>query len=496
MTTTFGKKKKKKKLIFHKTDGVGIKHTKKKKKKKMLRNTHIAMEKVLVGSAMIGGLPTLTQLSRGMAAKKFHQKKEGMVSVSNPASSKPPRKGRVFKAANLNKSQEEFVTQARQDLRDSGISDNMRYNAWMEDDHSIFPERVGELNPQVKQLVKFGGLGLTQQSEINKVIKREKRMSDSEKVATSKQPLLDPKLLQLAQEADSKTNKAIRSGVNNLKSKHDELRESFSASGAFDRDTDKAKQESDAEVWLAKYQTRGEFQKREKAREQRTNAILRNTNRPTVSFHSARDTGVDLSESMAVVARCILTDVPCNGNWPISIPASRRLRFEGILQEHMNEVLEGLSGVRRGHVLSMVRRNEGHQLTKDSWKSWKNADEAGGIGNARDWKQQHPWEDVQKNNEEDAFKPLTRDSAYGQWSPEFQNTKYKQGLNVLMNTKSTADKPLSDYHQQHGNYSLERNSTRLAGGRYQELFVGRHAHRYGMMPARVRAAAGAQNTGY
>eukprot|EP01060_Flectonema_neradi_P009367 TRINITY_DN16674_c2_g1_i2.p1 TRINITY_DN16674_c2_g1~~TRINITY_DN16674_c2_g1_i2.p1 ORF type:complete len:461 (+),score=64.70 TRINITY_DN16674_c2_g1_i2:982-2364(+) len=460
----------------------------------MFRATANIKQKVKLGSAMIGGLPTTTQLTGGMPKREFSKRKEGKMSVNNPADARPKR-SRVFKSQTLTDGQEQFIDQARQDLRDAGISDQMRYDAWMNDDHSVFPDRVKALNPQMRQLVKFGGLGLTQQSEIEKVIKQEKSTITKEGKAVSRLAHHDPKLLKKMSDADKKTDQAIRGAVTHLEREHDELRASFKATGALDRDTRRAEDKINAEVWMAKHQSNSEMKRREDARLQQTNALLHR--KAPVTIHSVHGSGVDLSENMAVVARCILAEVPCNGNWPISIPASRRLKYNSLLNEHINEVLEGLSAAKRGQVVSMIRKNEAHQLAKSSWRAWKDGDEVGGVGTARDWKQKHAWEDVYKpKSEDDAFTPLTRDDQYAPWSPEFEKAKYSNSLHILMNTKPTADKPLSDYHSLFGRFGRQRNASRGARGRYAGSYAGSKISDFGPMPARVRAVASKQTHGY
>eukprot|EP01064_Diplonema_japonicum_P001321 TRINITY_DN10832_c0_g1_i2.p1 TRINITY_DN10832_c0_g1~~TRINITY_DN10832_c0_g1_i2.p1 ORF type:complete len:336 (+),score=104.78 TRINITY_DN10832_c0_g1_i2:552-1559(+) len=175
-----------------------------------------------------------------------------------------------------------------------------------------------------------------------------------------------------------------------------------------------------------------------------------------ITVHYPTGGDVDISMKAAVVARCVLTNVPTLGDYPIVIPASLRDAYVAKEREGVNKVLKGLNRNERARLGRSMRRYEAYQSAKAAWNTFKKAEEVGGVGDAKDWKREHPWE--WKGSEPKTYTAPDPSDPYGSFR-KLQNTEAsRDALHTLMTTKQTADMPKNRFTTEFGRYQKRLNS--------------------------------------
>ena len=414
-----------------------------------------------IGSNRQDMLPSSMKYNRHADTEKLSKSRNRTMTVTHPGTTSFKR--RTFRA--LDAEEESFAARAREDLKEEGITDEQRFNAWLRQDHSVFPERVSNLPPHVKSAVKFGGLNITSMTEAMKqdFLEEERKKADAQSATTRRDEEVAALGLGFSVKDKSMASLKRRRTLEGKYNKaQEELNTKFTAlkEHVMTNKSDAKLLDAKQSIMMQRTMQNVDHLRLEREMAQQSmeeiNAQRVADNLDPISLHDhSRRGAVDISNNAAVVARCVLSKVATDGKWPIIIPRDRRSQYLALHQESITELLDGVSKKDRGTLAKSLRKNEAYQLAKESWKSHIAGEATGGVNDARDWKRKHKWE---WENEPQTYTPS------GGNSDPFSQLANKTGpsgakyLDQLQNEKQTSDKPISRYYKEFGNYKKNLNS--------------------------------------
>ncbi|KAJ9452340.1 hypothetical protein DIPPA_15707 [Diplonema papillatum] len=431
-------------------------------------------------------IPAQMQSHRFMQEKNYKKRmNKGVVTLHPGSTQQVNRRARQ----DLTPEDATFVEKARDDLKKEGLTDEARFKAWLSQDHSIFPEKVKNLDSRVRKEVKFGGLGITRQAEEMKAaLAQARREVDAEKMQLekfeeeaaalggdsppsapspaqsrpSRETVKEQQLAKLRKETEARylTAQGRRNQLMN------QLR-GLAPSNISDTDRRQTAMALDAQARDKHGKTR-QFEKDDvQLSLDDVNAARAADGLSEITTNDPRV--VDVSADVAIVARCLLAGVPTEGRWPIVIPAMCRAKFLALQRETVTNLLDGLSKKEK----TITSRSQAQDKARDAYQTHVSGEEYGGVKNARDWRQKHSW----------AWKAEPRLWRGDQepWSDYMKKggSEVEAGLYDLAHTKPTAERPKTRFYRDFGAYHFRLNDKydgshrrNFASARYSRILGG------------------------
>eukprot|EP01063_Lacrimia_lanifica_P025039 TRINITY_DN32831_c0_g1_i1.p1 TRINITY_DN32831_c0_g1~~TRINITY_DN32831_c0_g1_i1.p1 ORF type:complete len:484 (+),score=151.24 TRINITY_DN32831_c0_g1_i1:72-1523(+) len=420
------------------------------------------------------------------------------VSVNTPGQS--TRGGRKVKYRPLSKGEEEFAATARKELAEGGLSDLDRFNAWMNQDHKKFPDKVKDLRPELKAAVKFGGLNITKEEENLRELYREERRkelvykrlqeADEENEAISKLGVQvmrskDPEKRSLEIKNKMAYEKKFNDALARRKELYADLKERV-FSGSSDKKFMESMQLRRAEVVSKSMKEQQMIREVHADRYAEKDVRARLEGKDPYQLYKPSSAALrdnpesDISNSAAVIARCILADVPTRGQWPINVPHMARAKFLALQDEAMDSIRDGASVKDMKKLARYMQQSQAQQLANQAWKTHLKGTETGGINNVRDWRNKNPWTFKEQPTvfTDDPNHPLAKAKFLAKATPE------ERQASAMYDEQTThAMKPKNRYHSLWMGYNHQLNMRYSKGRRSMEsayTAVGKH------VPARVR----------
>eukprot|EP01061_Rhynchopus_euleeides_P028794 TRINITY_DN4694_c0_g1_i16.p1 TRINITY_DN4694_c0_g1~~TRINITY_DN4694_c0_g1_i16.p1 ORF type:complete len:487 (+),score=107.39 TRINITY_DN4694_c0_g1_i16:35-1462(+) len=452
----------------------------------------IPLHKIRVGAERQDMLASPSAYHEGMSDNVVKRRRNREVSVFHPGTTGRPRK----QWRELNPDEQEFAAEARSELKDSGITDEQRFNSWLRQDHSVFPEKVAELPANLRSAVKFGGLNITSQTDALKqdFLEAERR---SKSLALAK----DKQKEQLAalglgfalkdRSAQSVNTRMVLEGKFNeasktLKEKYSNLKQQV-MSGMSDRTLIHERQTLAAEESLTHVEQRRLERQHSQEALEAVNMRREATGQGAISRHDPEEEGAtDISANAAVVARCVLASVPTDGGWPIVIPHLKRKSYFAIQNAGLTELMDEVTGKDRGRLVMAMRNQQNYRAAKGAWHAHLEGEETGGVNDARDWKKKHKWEWKSEPKTYVAKDPGGNVDPFSQLL-ERTDPKDAKYVRKLHSEKQTADKPPGRFHRDFNNFGRNLNQKYTSG--YKRSKLGRSQNKGTQAGTRASIAA-------
>ena len=421
-------------------------------------------------------------------------------------------------ARELTPYEEKFAERARTELREEhGVTDQVRFDSWVSQQHQVFPKKVAELPPHLRAAVKFGGLNITESAEKlkNEFMHNKREAADAKTVLEKQletqiagQSKYDTKQQQMQAMAKSrlplpsmvgrphvsekmvKAEERLASLYAGLSQRRDDTREALKKavlSNGSDRDVFKQALVQRYE-YLASWSEGTRLENAgNQTRLDELNASLISCGKDPQTYHDPERESRDISLDMAGVARCVLADVPTDGTWPIIIPHGRRHAFTVLQRSTVEDITAVLSFRDRGKLGTALRKRQGFESARDAWRTHLSGDETGGVNDVKEWRKKNPW-DWKDESEPKSYvfrDPTSHASPFEQISDRV-GAEGATGLRALMETKTTADKDVSRLDSEWGKYKFELNKKYNSKGPNTHY---RARHGGNPLPARIVKSA-------